>query len=97
MDLKPSELIHYGGVEWLNMHDYLGKIKKGLELNAMVFVFKKAVIFLCKERVRQKKKQVSHDTISSTPLLAFHLTWQLFIAYYQRLYRVKIMQVTRSF
>jgi hypothetical protein len=36
----------------------LGKIKKGLELHAMCFVFKTAVVFLCKERLRQKKKSL---------------------------------------
>ena len=35
-----------------------GKIKKGLELHAMCFVFKTAVVFLCKERLRQKKKSI---------------------------------------
>lgn len=40
----------------MNISDFLGKIKKGLELHAMCFVFKSAVVFLCKERLRQKKK-----------------------------------------
>lgn len=56
IDLSPGDLLYYGGVEWLNISDFLGKIKKGLELHAMCFVFKSAVVFLCKERVRQKKK-----------------------------------------
>lgn len=56
IDLSPGELLYYGGVEWLNISDFLGKIKKGLELHAMCFVFKSAVVFLCKERLRQKKK-----------------------------------------
>jgi len=50
--------MYYGGVEWLNISDFLGKIKKGLELHAMCFVFKTAVVFLCKERLRQKKKSL---------------------------------------
>jgi hypothetical protein len=51
-------------VEWLNISDFLGKIKKGLELHAMCFVFKSAVVFLCKERLRQKKKlMVSSSTL----------------------------------
>jgi hypothetical protein len=54
--LSPGDLLYYGGVEWLNISDFLGKIKKGLELHAMCFVFKSAVVFLCKERLRQKKK-----------------------------------------
>ncbi|XP_075751606.1 guanine nucleotide exchange factor still life isoform X4 [Rhipicephalus microplus] len=56
VDLSPGELLYYGGVEWLNISEFLGKIKKGLELHAMCFVFKTAVVFLCKERIRQKKK-----------------------------------------
>ncbi|XP_020713889.1 protein still life, isoform SIF type 1 isoform X8 [Ceratitis capitata] len=56
IDLSPGDLLYYGGVEWLNISDFLGKIKKGLELHAMCFVFKSAVVFLCKERLRQKKK-----------------------------------------
>lgn len=51
-----GDLLYYGGVEWLNISDFLGKIKKGLELHAMCFVFKSAVVFLCKERLRQKKR-----------------------------------------
>lgn len=54
--MSPGDLLYYGGVEWLNISDFLGKIKKGLELHAMCFVFKSAVVFLCKERLRQKKK-----------------------------------------
>ncbi|XP_059473673.1 protein still life, isoform SIF type 1 isoform X4 [Neocloeon triangulifer] len=56
IDLSLGDLLYYGGVEWLNISDFLGKIKKGLELHAMCFVFKSAVVFLCKERLRQKKK-----------------------------------------
>ncbi|XP_076397977.1 guanine nucleotide exchange factor still life isoform X9 [Megachile rotundata] len=56
IDLSPGDLLYYGGVDWLNISDFLGKIKKGLELHAMCFVFKSAVVFLCKERLRQKKK-----------------------------------------
>ncbi|XP_043212982.1 protein still life, isoform SIF type 1-like isoform X2 [Amphibalanus amphitrite] len=59
VDLSPGDLLYYGGVEWLNIADFLGKIKKGLELHAMCFVFKTAVVFLCKERLRQKKKLMS--------------------------------------
>eukprot|EP00094_Tigriopus_californicus_P010510 TCALIF_10138-PA protein Name:"Similar to sif Protein still life, isoform SIF type 1 (Drosophila melanogaster)" AED:0.33 eAED:0.37 QI:0/0/0/0.63/1/1/19/0/1332 len=58
IDLSPGDLLYYGGVEWLNIADFLGKIKKGLELHAMCFVFKTAVVFLCKERLRQKKKSL---------------------------------------
>ncbi|XP_019886273.1 protein still life, isoform SIF type 1 isoform X3 [Ooceraea biroi] len=62
IDLSPGELLYYGGIEWLNISDFLGKIKKGLELHAMCFVFKTAVVFLCKERLRQKKKLMGVST-----------------------------------
>ena len=62
VDLSPGDLLYYGGVEWLNIADFLGKIKKGLELHAMCFVFKTAVVFLCKERLRQKKKLMVRPT-----------------------------------
>ena len=58
VELSPVELLYYGGVDWVNICDFLGKIKKGLDLHAMCFVFKQAVVFLCKERIRQKKKIV---------------------------------------
>ncbi|XP_059351584.1 protein still life, isoform SIF type 1-like isoform X3 [Daphnia carinata] len=67
VDLSPSELLYYGGVEWLNISDFLGKVKKGLELHAMCFVFKTAVVFLCKERLRQRKKLMSVTTKTSAP------------------------------
>uniref|UniRef100_A0A1I8P3T1 Still life n=1 Tax=Stomoxys calcitrans TaxID=35570 RepID=A0A1I8P3T1_STOCA len=66
IDLSPGDLLYYGGVEWLNISDFLGKIKKGLELHAMCFVFKSAVVFLCKERLRQKKKLMGVSS-KSTP------------------------------
>lgn len=66
VDLSPSELLYYGGVEWLNISDFLGKVKKGLELHAMCFVFKTAVVFLCKERLRQRKKLMVSLLHSST-------------------------------
>jgi hypothetical protein len=58
IELSPVELLYYGGVDWVNITEFLGKIKKGLDLHAMCFVFKHAVVFLCKERIRQKKKIV---------------------------------------
>ena len=57
-ELNPGDLLYYGGVEWLNISNFLGKIKKGLELHAMCFIFRTAVVFLCKERLRSKRKQL---------------------------------------
>ena len=39
-ELNPGDLLYYGGVEWLNISNFLGKIKKGLELHAMCFIFR---------------------------------------------------------
>jgi hypothetical protein len=72
IDLSPGDLLYYGGVEWLNISDFLGKIKKGLELHAMCFVFKSAVVFLCKERLRQKKKLM----VSSVHIFAIFINLQ---------------------
>ena len=65
IELSPVELLYYGGVDWVNISEFLGKIKKGLDLHAMCFVFKQAVVFLCKERIRQKKKLVVSMLIAS--------------------------------
>ena len=51
-------------VRWEILNFSEGEIKlssfllQGLELHAMCFVFKTAVVFLCKERLRQKKKSL---------------------------------------
>lgn len=45
----------YGTVEWCNVSDSLGKIKKGTELESTVFVFKTGVVFLCRERLKRRK------------------------------------------
>ena len=74
MDLSPGDLLYYGGVEWLNISDFLGKIKKGLELHAMCFVFRTAVVFLCKERLRQKKKSIM---VNQAIIIAQNLKYNL--------------------
>ena len=33
IDLSPGDLLYYGGVEWLNISDFLGKIKKVTQRN----------------------------------------------------------------
>lgn len=69
--------MYYGGVEWINISDFIGKIKKGLELHAMCFVFKSAVVFLCKERIRQKKKLMVMLNVSICPNLVL-----IFVGFY---------------
>ncbi|KAH9414817.1 T-lymphoma invasion and metastasis-inducing protein 1 [Dermatophagoides pteronyssinus] len=69
-DLTPTSLLHYGGVEWMNSLEFLGKSFRkstsssgGLNLHSMCFVFKQCVVFLCKETVRhgKSKKQSATD------------------------------------
>nr|XP_027218934.1 protein still life, isoforms C/SIF type 2-like [Penaeus vannamei] len=92
IDLSPGDLLYYGGVEWLNISDFLGKIKKGLELHAMCFVFKTAVVFLCKERLRQKKKLM----VSAVGVPGKNSSSEVEIIRYQVLIPVTEVQVRAS-
>ena len=56
IDLNVGELQMYGTVTWLNALDELGKLKKGIELLCMVFVFKAGIVLLAQERNKLKKK-----------------------------------------
>ncbi|XP_052239037.1 protein still life, isoform SIF type 1-like isoform X5 [Dreissena polymorpha] len=56
-DLSVGELQMYGTVEWCNVTDSLGKVKKGTELESTVFVFKTGVVFLCRERLKRRKSK----------------------------------------
>lgn len=59
VDLSVGELQMYGTVQWCNAIDFLGKIKKGTDLENVVFVFKTGIVFLCRERVKRKFKKSS--------------------------------------
>jgi hypothetical protein len=52
----------YGTVEWCNLCDSLGKIKKGLDLENIVFVFRSGVVFVCREKIKKKIKSKVRDT-----------------------------------
>jgi T-lymphoma invasion and metastasis-inducing protein 1 len=78
-ELNPGDLLYYGGVEWLNISNFLGKIKKGLELHAMCFIFRTAVVFLCKERLRSKRKQLLANTTKSNPAEVEIIRYQVLI------------------
>lgn len=86
VDLNVGELLYYGDVEWLNMNEFSGKVKKSQELHPIIFVFSSAVVFLCKERIRQKKKL-------SIPLTTNKLTDVVEIIRYQALIPVSEVQV----
>ena len=79
-ELNPGDLLYYGGVEWLNISNFLGKIKKGLELHAMCFIFRTAVVFLCKERLRSKRKQllVSRYSLKFSKKFRVFSLWMFF-------------------
>ncbi|XP_064601963.1 protein still life, isoform SIF type 1-like isoform X2 [Liolophura sinensis] len=55
VDLSVGELQMYGTVEWINASESLGKIKKGMEFENTVFVFRMGVVFLTREKVKRKK------------------------------------------
>ncbi|XP_050393235.1 protein still life, isoform SIF type 1 isoform X3 [Patella vulgata] len=64
VDLSVGELQMYGTVEWCNMTEYLGKIKKSTDFENIAFVFRTAVVFLCREKVKRSRKSKS---LSSKP------------------------------
>ncbi|ESO93240.1 hypothetical protein LOTGIDRAFT_232689 [Lottia gigantea] len=66
VDLSVGELQMYGTVEWCNMAEYLGKVKKSTDFETIVFVFRTAVVFLCREKVKRSKKSKSLQQKSST-------------------------------
>lgn len=59
IELSVGDLQMYGTVEWCNMTDYLGKVKKTTDFENIVFVFKMGVVFLCCERHKRRKSKVS--------------------------------------
>ena len=71
VDLSVGELQMYGTVEWCNVSDSLGKVKKGTELESTVFVFKTGVVFLCRERLKRRKSKVIVSLLYSLPVLVF--------------------------
>jgi hypothetical protein len=59
----------YGTVEWCNMTDYMGKVKKSTDFENIVFVFKMGVVFLCCEKQKRRKSKVLvSDIFSSLPI-----------------------------
>ena len=56
VDLNVGELQMYGTVNWLNASDDLGKMKKGIELLTLLFIFKTGVVLMAQERIKGKRK-----------------------------------------
>ncbi|XP_056015232.1 protein still life, isoforms C/SIF type 2-like isoform X5 [Ostrea edulis] len=64
VDLSVGELQMYGTVEWCNLCDSLGKIKKGLDLENIVFVFRSGVVFVCREKIKKKIKSKDKKAVT---------------------------------
>lgn len=56
LDLNVGELQMYGTVNWLNSLDEIGKVKKGMELLTLLFIFKSGVVLLAQECLKGKRK-----------------------------------------
>ncbi|XP_041354996.1 protein still life, isoforms C/SIF type 2-like isoform X2 [Gigantopelta aegis] len=65
VDLSVGELQMYGMVEWCNMLEYLGKVKKTVDFENTVFVFRTGVVFLCRERSKRRKTRSVPNKSSS--------------------------------
>jgi hypothetical protein len=64
ISVGPTQLLYYDQVHWRNASDYLGKLKKNVDLYSMCFVFSSSVVFFCMERNKQKKKIVRLTSLS---------------------------------
>lgn len=79
--LSDSKLFFFT-VGWSNINDFLGKLKKGLDLYSMVFVYTTCVVFFCIERSnRNKKKNVSFVSSFELPLNLVRSSFDLRINY----------------
>ncbi|CAH1798643.1 unnamed protein product [Owenia fusiformis] len=61
IDLNVGELQMYGNVEWMNAHENIGKIKKGMEVVSTCFVFRTGVVLLCRERMKKNSRKMNHN------------------------------------
>lgn len=46
----------YGTVNWLNATSELGKLKKGMELLTLLFIFRSGVVLMAQEKIKGKRK-----------------------------------------
>jgi len=60
ISLDIGNLLYFGSVDWLNIHEFTSKVKRAkLNLSQVLFVFPSCVIFIAKERIRSGKKRTS--------------------------------------
>ncbi|XP_038076162.1 protein still life, isoform SIF type 1-like isoform X2 [Patiria miniata] len=55
-DLAMDDLVLYNSALWLNSQDDLGKVKRGKDPEVIVFVFRPAVVIICKEKTKKNRK-----------------------------------------
>lgn len=72
ISLNIAQLLYFGSVDWLNTHEFTSKLKKGLNLTHVLFVFNSCVVFICKEQVRSAKKKL--PLASTSNLTTSHQT-----------------------
>ncbi|XP_077977644.1 rho guanine nucleotide exchange factor TIAM1-like [Glandiceps talaboti] len=89
-DLAMDDLVMYGSCTWLNYQDDLGKPRKGLETESIVFVFRLAVVLICKEKMKKKSKMSTHSLRSPTTASLEE------VVKYKRLIPVAALQVRNS-
>ncbi|XP_071801624.1 rho guanine nucleotide exchange factor TIAM1-like isoform X2 [Asterias amurensis] len=55
-DLAMDDLVLHNTAMWLNSQDDLGKVKRGKEPEVIIFVFRPAVVIICKEKAKKMRK-----------------------------------------
>ncbi len=55
-DLAMDDLVLHNTAIWLNSQDDLGKVKRGKEPEVIIFVFRPAVVIICKEKAKKTRK-----------------------------------------
>ncbi|XP_041463268.1 T-lymphoma invasion and metastasis-inducing protein 2-like isoform X2 [Lytechinus variegatus] len=78
-ELAMDDLVKYENMTWLNCHDDLPKYKKGREPEVTVFVFRPAVVIICKERSRKKSmvKLSGTGTLKGNPEDLIKFKWMV--------------------
>lgn len=58
INLNVEQLLYFGPVDWLNINEYTSKLKKGINLTQVLFVFNTCVVFICKELILKSAKSI---------------------------------------
>lgn len=68
ISLTVEQLLYFNEVNWLNINEFTSKVKKGMNLTQVLFVFNSCVVFICKEQVKSgsSKKKLSQPASNIT-------------------------------